>query len=157
MKSAKGGFRGEKGDDTKKKTVPAVRLDAQAEAVIKQLKTEATVLSACKRTGMSRTKFYKLRRENADFRIRADEALMEGISGRCDAAEEALFDLIKDGSMQAIKMYLPTYRAAFSRKAADIEAGGTVEEGLTDEEKLIIDRALKDILPKADELTEKHE
>jgi hypothetical protein len=140
-----------------KKTIPAVRRDAQAGAVIERLRTEATVLRACEKAKMSRTQFYRLYKNDHEFRARADEALAQGIAGRCDAVEEKLNDLMEKGDIRAIKMYLPSYRAAYSRKVAGISAtSANIEEKLTDEEKSIIDRALRDVLPKKDELTKKN-
>jgi len=135
---------------TQKKGLSAVRQEAQKQAMLEQLRHMPIVQIASKKAGMSRTNFYRLRNSDDKFKSAIEEAITEGVEAICDMSESQLISLIKDRNFPAIKLWLQVHNPKYSRKLEISGKVNLVNEEPTEEEKQIIEEALRVALPQND-------
>jgi hypothetical protein len=136
------------------KEISAVRQEAQKQAVLEQLRRMPIVSAACKRAGMSRANFYRLRNSDNKFRSDIELAITEGVETICEMGEYQIVSLIKNGNFAAAKFWLQSHHSKYSRKFEILGKVDLVSEELTEEEKQIIEEALRIALPQNQEINE---
>ena len=110
--------------------------------LIENLRQMPIIESACRKTNISRTTFYRWKREDKEFAKSADEAMHEGENLISDLSENQLISLIRDGNFQAIQLWLKHHHKKYAEKL-DITANVNIkEEPLTDEQKELVEKAL---------------
>lgn len=72
-----------------------------------QILSEARFIGpACKKVGISRATFYRWMESNLDFRIEVEKATKSGQGNMVDGAEVALYSLVREKKISAIKYFL---------------------------------------------------
>lgn len=110
------------------------------------LKELPIVQVACKKAGISRATYYRWRKEDSDFLRESENSLSQGIEFINDISESQLITLIKEKKMPAISMWLKHNNTRYGGKLKAVVHNTEVE--LTDEQKKIVERALKIATPK---------
>lgn len=106
------------------------------------LKQMPIIESACRKTNISRTTFYRWKREDKEFAKAVEEAMHEGENLISDLSENQLISLIRDGNFQAIQLWLKHHHKKYAEKL-DITANVNIkEEPLTTEQKELVEKAL---------------
>lgn len=123
----------------------------QKEDFIEELTKTPVIQVVCQKLHLSRASYYRWRQEDADFALRADEALRKGTDLVNDMAEWQLMTLIKEKNLGALTFWLKHRHTKFSSR---LEVSGSIKheiDELTTEQKEIVEQALKlagfDILP----------
>jgi type II secretory pathway component PulJ len=125
----------------------AVRQEAQKEAVLQQLRQVPVIEIACQRAGVSRPTLYRMRAADEKFKADIEEAIAEGVAFISDLSEAGLIGLIKDRNFAAIKFWLQSNSAKYTRKM-EISGAITVEDrALTDDDRRLIGKAMQAALP----------
>ena len=110
--------------------------------LIDNLRQMPIIESACRKTNISRTTFYRWKKDDKEFAKVADEAMHEGENLISDLSENQLISLIRDGNFQAIQLWLKHHHKKYAEKL-DITANVNIkEEPLTDEQKELVEKAL---------------
>lgn len=99
--------------------------------LIEQLKKTPIVEIACQKSGISRSTFYRWKKEDVEFAKKADDALYEGTLLVNDMAESQLMSAIKDKNMTAIIFWLKHRHPVYANK---IEITATRGKGLSEEQ-----------------------
>ena len=116
--------------------------DIQKTAFLEQLKKTPIVQVACEKTTLSRASYYRLRKEDENFKKQADEALLEGSLLVNDLAESQLITAIKDRNLTAIQLWLKTHHPQYANRL-EVQGKVTVEnEPLSNEQQELIKKAL---------------
>jgi len=111
------------------------RLEDDKQKLITTLKELPIVLAACKRAGVSRDTYYRWRREDKEFHRDSDGALEQGIEFINDMSEAQVIQLIKEGKLPAIALWLKHYHPRYGGKNVRKPTVG-VPELTPEEEKL---------------------
>ena len=97
---------------------------------------------ACKKSGVARASFYRLRKEDKEFAKLVDDAILDGEDLINDLSQSQLVSSIRDGNFQAIQLWLKHHH----KKYADtIEVSGSIdikEKPLTEEQKELVEKSL---------------
>ena len=97
---------------------------------------------ACKKSGVARASFYRLRKEDKEFAKLVDDAILDGEDLINDLSQSQLVSSIRDGNFQAIQLWLKHHH----KKYADtIEVSGSIDvkdKPLTDEQKELVEKSL---------------
>lgn len=119
-----------------------IRKKKNKELLIKQLKKTPVVEVACKKLSIGRASYYRWRKEDENFREKADEALLIGKHFINDMAESQLIRAIQEGNMTSIIFWLKHHHRDYKTK---VELSGELrtKSQLTDEQNEIIQKALK--------------
>lgn len=129
-------------DEVKQKTI-AERQVKESEALLEQLRKVPVVQAACERAGVSRATYYRWRKEDKEFAVKADEAIGDGIEFISDMSEVQLVSLIKEKKLPAIVFWLRHNRDKY-RNRLEIDASlESVQEQLTLEQEAIVKKALE--------------
>ncbi len=80
------------------------------------LRENHIVLAVCRKTGVSKTTYYRWRQEDSAFAIEADLAIREGIELVNDAAESNIISEIKNRDKDASKFWLKHRHPAYATK-----------------------------------------
>ncbi len=122
--------------------------------LIESLKKTPIIQIVCERTNIARATYYRWRKEDSKFAKLADEAIIEGCLLINDMAESQLMSAIKDRNMTAIIFWLKSHHKAYTNK---LEIKGNLQysnEDLSQEEKKLLNKALRLALPQSQK---KHE
>jgi transposase-like protein len=117
------------------------RQEAERKLVMDQLRKIPIVQLACERSGVSRSTYYRWRRENPEFRKESDEAMKDGEELINDLSESQLIALIKEKSFPAIQLWLRQHHQKYGNKL-DVRATIVNEDPLTPEQEALIKEAL---------------
>lgn len=71
--------------------------------------------TACKKSGIGRSTYYRWLKEDKSFKKQAKQALNEGVLGVNDLCEENLITMITDKDLQAMKYWLQFHHDTYSR------------------------------------------
>jgi hypothetical protein len=82
------------------------RIEKNKEQLIEKLKTLPVVQVVCQKIGIGRATYYRWRKEDREFAMKADEALFTGRHFINDMAESQLLSQIKAENMTAIIFWL---------------------------------------------------
>lgn len=110
--------------------------------LIDNLRQMPIIESACRKTNISRTTFYRWKKDDKEFAKAAEEAMHEGENLISDLSENQLISLIRDGNFQAIQFWLKHRSKKYSEKL-DITADVNIkDEPLTPEQKELVEKSL---------------
>lgn len=110
--------------------------------LIDNLRQMPIIESACRKSNISRTTFYRWKREDKEFTKAVEESMTEGENLISDLSENQLISLIRDGNFQAIQLWLKHHHKKYAEKL-DITANVNIkEEPLTPEQKKLVEKAL---------------
>ena len=117
------------------------RQEAERKLVMDQLRKIPIVQLACERSGVSRSTYYRWRREDAKFKKATDEAMQDGEEMINDLSESQLITLIKEKNYPAISFWLRHRNDNYKNK---LEITTKEEsEALTPSQQKIVRNALK--------------
>ena len=111
--------------------------------MLEHLRKMPNIQLVCEKIGVGRTTFYTWCRQSKKFKQQAEEAKLEGRFYMSDFAEGQLFSLIKDGKIEAIRLYLQNNHPQYANK---LEIKGNIvheQKELSPEQKKLIRQALK--------------
>ena len=128
---------GKNNQSTKKRTAE------DKKAVLEQLKKLPIVQAACQRAGVGRASFYRWKIEDKQFAKDADEAIAEGVEMINDLSENQLIMAIRDNNLSAVRFWLQNRHRAYTNKVEVLERGTSVNQNLNDEQKKIVEDALR--------------
>ena len=111
--------------------------------IIEELKKTPIVEIACKRSGVSRATYYRLRDKNAGFRKATDSAIAEGVMLINDLSETQVISLIKDKKWPAISFWLKHRHPSYADKIEITGGNSELNEKLTPKQAAIVRTALK--------------
>lgn len=120
-----------------------IRRDKLRQALLAQLKRTPTIELACEKVGIARATYYRWTKTSKKFGKDAEMAIWEGRLFISDIAESQIFSLIRDKKIEAIKFWLTHNNPRYGNK---LELSGTIatkDEPLTDEQKVLIKKALR--------------
>ena len=116
--------------------------EQEKNSLLENLRQIPIVELACKKSGVARASFYRLRKENKEFSKLVDEAILDGEDLINDLSQSQLVSSIRDGNFQAIQLWLKHHH----KKYADtIEVSGSIDvkdKPLTDEQKELVQKSL---------------
>ena len=95
--------------------------------VLKILRENPIISSACIQAGISRQTFYRWREEDADFNREVQQVISIGIDAVNDLAESALINNIKKGTMTAIRFWLSNKHKDYIQPRRVIDWGGKLK------------------------------
>ncbi|MFH1186897.1 MAG: hypothetical protein V1697_01845 [Candidatus Levyibacteriota bacterium] len=116
--------------------------------LIEQIKKTPIILIACEKVGIGRASYYRWKKEDEEFALNAEDALLEGKLLINDMAESQLISEIKNKNMTAIIYWLKHNHPSFSTRVEII--AGKKDYELSDEEKAMLEKALElsSLIPK---------
>lgn len=120
--------------------------------LLEQLKKTPIVQIACEKAGVGRATYYRWRKEDPEFAKTADEAIYEGSFLVNDMAESQLMSAIRDRNLTAIIFWLKHHHPKYATR---VEVSGRIEhlrQELTEEEKQLVERALRLAMPQQNEI-----
>jgi len=82
------------------------RIQKQQAKVLEHLRESGNVSFACKRSGLSREMYYRWVKDDDDFSVASDSAIMDGKSYVNDMAHNQLIRSISEGHFPAVKFQL---------------------------------------------------
>ena len=82
------------------------RIQKQQAKVLEHLRESGNVSFACKRSGLSREMYYPWVKDDDDFSVASDSAIMDGKSYVNDMAHNQLIRSISEGHFPAVKFQL---------------------------------------------------
>jgi hypothetical protein len=116
--------------------------EQEKNSLLENLRQIPIVELACKKSGVARASFYRLRKDDKEFAKVVDEAILDGEDLINDLSQSQLVSSIRDGNFQAIQLWLKHHH----KKYADtIEVSGSIdikEKPLTEEQKQLVEKSL---------------
>ncbi len=116
--------------------------EQEKQLLLENLRQIPIVELACKKSGVARASFYRLRKDDKEFAKLVDEAILDGEDLINDLSQSQLVSSIRDGNFQAIQLWLKHHH----KKYADtIEVSGSIDvkdKPLTDEQKQLVEKSL---------------
>lgn len=127
---------------------------SQKELIITQLKKTPIIQLVCEKVGVSRATFYRWKKADDEFALKAENALMNGKLLVNDMAESQLISAIKDKNLTAIIFWLKNHHKDY-RNQLDISGEITAKGKLSEEQQETIIKALSmALLPTNNNLTQ---
>lgn len=120
-----------------------MKTEKEKQLLIEHLKKTPIVQIACERSGVSRASYYRLRKDDEEFRRMTDDAIIEGEMLVTDMSESQLISLIRDKNFPSIHLWLRTHHPKYANK---VEISGNInhsDEELTPEQAAIVKEALR--------------
>ena len=114
---------------------------------LEELEKTPVVQVACQKTGIGRTSYYRLRKEDPEFAKQADKALEEGRGVVNDLGEAQTISLMKDRDMQAIRFWLTHNHPRYGNKLEITGSLMQVNVELSPEQAELLEQAVKFALP----------
>src|SRR3989344_5077290 len=124
-----------------------MKRDKNKELVFEQLRKMPIIKIAVDRARISRATYYLWRDQDKDFRKASEEAITEGEILITEMSESQLISLIGEKNFPAIQLWLKHHHPKYKAK---LELSGRIEhlrQELTEEEKQLIERALRLAMP----------
>jgi len=115
----------------------------EKQLLVEQLKKMPIVQIACDRSSISRASYYRLRKEDREFKKITDEAIIEGETLITDLSESQLISLIRDKNFPAIQLWLKSHHPKYTNKVEMTGNLNVKEEPLTQEQKRLIEKAMQ--------------
>lgn len=92
--------------------------------MLAQLRTNPIIENCCSKLGVSRSSYYRMREQDAEFAKQADESIAEGTRFVNDVAESQLLKAIGEGNLTAIIFWLknkhPDYKQRMFQSALNL-------------------------------------
>lgn len=117
------------------------RIEKNKELIIERLKTLPIVQLVCQKVGIGRATYYRWRKEDKEFALKASEALLNGRLFVNDMAESQLLSQIKDQSMTAIIFWLKHNHPVYGNRL-EIMTDSKKQENLNPQEIKMVKKAL---------------
>ena len=98
---------------------------------------------ACKKSGVARASFYRLKKEDKGFAKLVDEAISVGEDLITDLSQSQLLSLIQDKNFQAIQLWLKHHHKKYADK---VEISGSIDvkdTPLTDDQKQLVEKSVR--------------
>jgi ACT domain-containing protein len=127
----------------KNNTTIKKRTAEDKKAVLEQLAKLPIVQVACQKAGISRATYYRWRNEDKKFVTDTDEAIAEGVLMINDLSESQLITAIRNNNFSAVRFWLMNRHKAYTAKIEVMERSTSVNQELTDEQKKIVEQALR--------------
>lgn len=124
-----------------------MKRDKNKELVLEQLRKMPIIKIAVDRAKISRATYYLWRDQDKNFRKAAERAIAEGEILITEMSESQLISLIGEKNFPAIQLWLKHHHPSYKAK---LELSGRIEhlrQELTEEEKQLIERALRLAMP----------
>ena len=121
----------------------AKRTAEDKKAVLEQLTKLPIIQVACQKAGVSRATYYRWRNEDKKFVADADEAIAEGVEMINDLSESQLITAIRNNNFSAVRFWLMNRHKAYTAKIEVTERSTSTNQELTDEQKKIVQEALR--------------
>ena len=116
--------------------------EQEKNSLLENLRQIPIVELACKKSGVARASFYRLKKDDKEFSKLVEDAILDGEDLINDLSQSQLVSSIRDGNFQAIQLWLKHHH----KKYADtIEVSGSIDvkdKPLTDEQKELVERSL---------------
>jgi len=125
------------------------RQNAERKLMLENLRKTPIVHVACQQSNVSRTTYYRWRREDEQFLKDSDHAMKEGEAMINDLSESQLISLIKEKNFSAIQLWLKQHHDKYGNKM-EVTAKITTEDPLTPEGALLIQKVLGTETKKSD-------
>ncbi len=113
------------------------RQQAEQNALIEQLKKTPVIQIACNKAGVGRATFYRWIAEDDNFSKSVKDATHDGVEQINDMAEAQIINLIKNGNMRAIELWLRHHKDAYGIKP-DVFKNMQYQEELDKLSKIIV-------------------
>lgn len=126
-----------------KKSAIDVRQGALKASLIEELKLTPIVEYVCRKAGVSRSTFYRMKTSDASFAKQVQAALEDGRDRISDIAESQVLALINAGKFEAVRYWL---NANSPRYAPKLQMSGSIaheDVPLSAKKKALIRRAIK--------------
>jgi len=133
----------EKNNEPEKLGLVDKRKEDDKRAVLEQLSKLPIIQVACQKAGVSRATYYRWRNEDKKFVVDADEAIAEGVLMINDLSESQLITAIRNNNFSAVRFWLMNRHKAYTAKIEVMERSTSVNQELTDEQKKIVEQALR--------------
>ncbi len=117
------------------------KTDKMKELVLDQLRKSPIVEAACQKAGITRTTFYRWKKDDPEFAKAIDEAIFEGGLLVNDLAENQLISAVKDRNLSAVQYWLRHHHPTYANKLQISHDSQTDE--LTAEQEEVVRRALE--------------
>lgn len=121
----------------KKRETIERRQQAEQNALIEQLKKTPIIHIACNKAGVGRSTFYRWIAEDDNFSKSVKDATHDGVEQINDMAEAQIINLIKNGNMRAIELWLRHHKDAYGIKP-DVFKNMQYQEELDKLSKIIV-------------------
>jgi hypothetical protein len=119
-----------------------IRQAKDKQSLLDNFKQMPIIESACRKSNISRTSFYRWKREDKEFAKAVEEAMQEGIDLINDLSENQVISMIRDGHFQAAQLWLKTYHKRYKERL-EISATINPQEELSDEEAAVVREAMR--------------
>ena len=133
----------EKNNEPEKLGLVDKRKEDDKRAVLEQLSKLPIIQVACQKAGVSRATYYRWRNEDKKFVVDADEAIAEGVLMINDLSESQIITTIRNNNFSAVRFWLMNRHKAYTAKIEVMERSTSVNQELTDEQKKIVEQALR--------------
>lgn len=117
-----------------------VRQSGEKRKLLEVLKEMPIIQVACKKSSVSRSTYYRWKREDREFLRQSNDALAQGIDFINDMSESQLITLIREKKMPAIAMWLKHNNVRYGGK--EQHQPHVRDEDFTPEEGRIVAEAL---------------
>ena len=117
------------------------RQDKEKQTLINILKEMPVITVAVKRLGISRDTYYRWKTEDNDFLRQSSAAIKEGIEFINDMGDAKIIQLINEGKLPAIALWLKHNSQRYGAKAMPRATDPSIAD-LTPKEKRFFDKAL---------------
>ena len=115
------------------------RQDREKILLVDTLKEMPIIQIACKKAGISRATYYRWQQDDKDFKRKSVDAMNQGIEYINDMSESQVINLIKDGNMHAINLWLKNNHKRYGSKGREYTPIPTSEDLTPEEEKIMIE------------------
>ena len=92
------------------------RQEAEQKILLDQLRKIPIVQIACERSNIGRTTYYRWRREDEEFKKKAEEAMEDGEEMINDLSESQLITLIKEKNFPSIQLWLRQHHPKYGNR-----------------------------------------
>ncbi len=120
-----------------------IRQSQNKSLLLEQLKKTPIIQIACEKTEVSRSTYYRWRKDDEAFAQAIDEAIKEGASLVNDMAESQLLAAIRERNLNAIIFWLRHHSSTYKTKVELSGQVNTTVEMLSPEKQEIVAKALK--------------
>lgn len=128
-----------------KTEIVSTRQKKVKEAILEQLRKFPLVTVACEKAGSSRATYYRLAKEDPEFKKMVEEAIENGFEYINDMSETQIVKLIQGGNLQAIALWLRAHHWKYSNKL-ELSGNVNVNEEITEKDKGFIEDAVKSLI-----------
>lgn len=117
------------------------KTDRMKELVLEQLSKSPIIEAACQKAGITRTTFYRWKKDDPEFTKAIDQALLDGRLLVNDLAENQLISAVKDRNLAAVQYWLRHHHPSYANRLQISHENQTDE--LTAEQEDVVRRALE--------------